>query len=133
MGHNGALFRDQDEVLVAHDLRHGRGHLGGQAGGKMGQLLRSHVEGQEPISEFSDGEGRDGSKSFRVVGVHDEARDFVVLVGNDRLFDEMRQRDVGERELGGDAFFGGVGGDARELVAAAFGRGLRHKLAQGAE
>jgi SpoVK/Ycf46/Vps4 family AAA+-type ATPase len=48
------------------------------------------------------------------VSVQDEAGDFVVLVGDKWVPEEIGERDIGEADLGGDAFLGGCGGDAGE-------------------
>ena len=66
----------------------------------------------------------DGGEGGGVVGVEDEAGDFVGLVGDDGFVEEGAEREVGEGHLGDDAFFGGGGGNAGEFVAGAEGDAL---------
>ena len=111
-------------------LLDGGGHLRREAGRERGEALGGGVVGEQPVAEFADGERTDGREGGGIVRVDDEARDFVGFVGDDLLVEEMRQRQIGEGELRGDALLGGCGGDAGELVAGARGRGLGQQLAQ---
>ncbi len=61
------------------------------------------------------------------MGVEDEAGDFVALVGDEWLVEELRERDVGEGHLGGDALLFAVGGEAGQRVAGPGWRGLGHQ------
>ena len=56
-------------------------------------------------------------KSFAIVSIDNEARDFVFVVRHDRLFDETLQRQLGQRHPGRDALFGRCRGDTRKHVA----------------
>jgi hypothetical protein len=62
---------------------------------------------------------RDRRESRGVVAVDDQPRDLVGLVGNDGLVKEGAQRQVGQRDLCGDALLARFGGDAGERIAAA--------------
>ena len=75
----------------------------------------------------------DGREGRCVVRVDDQPRDLVGLVGDDLLGEKMRERQIGECELGGDALLGGLRGDAGEHVAAAQRRGLGQQFAQVGE
>src|SRR5262249_29621608 len=65
-----------------------------------------------------------------VVTVDDEPGDLIGLVGNHGLRQEGRERQVGERILGGDPLLAGLRRDARELIAAAQRRGFREQRPQ---
>ena len=60
-----------------------------------------------------------GAKAAGVVGVEDEAGDFVGLVGDEGFVEEGGEREIGEGHLGGDALDGAAGGDASEFIAGA--------------
>ena len=59
-------------------------------------------------------DGHRGQRLERVgiVAIGDQAGDFVVLVGDEEVFEAKRERQVGEEILGGDAFLGGVRGES---------------------
>ena len=59
----------------------------------------SRVARQKPLAEFADGEVGEERRRLRFVGVDDQPRDFVVLVRNDGLVQEVRERNVGEGRL----------------------------------
>jgi hypothetical protein len=69
----------------------------------------------------------------KVMRVDDEAGDFVCFVGDEVLFEEVSQGQVGQGVLCGYALFGGGGGYAGEGVSAAEGRGFGHEFAEGGE
>ena len=50
------------------------------------------------------------------MGIDDQAGDLVVFVGNDRLKQELLQRNVGERDPRGDHLFGALGRDSGQTV-----------------
>ena len=124
-GDDATLTRYRDQILVAHDLRHGRGHLGRHA--RRQRLKRGAVRrvGQQPLAERAYREAADWRERRTVVRVADQARHLVVLVGYQRLVEKDPERHVGQTELGGHALFGAFRGHARQLVARALGRGLR--------
>ena len=64
-----------------------------------------------------------GAKAGGIMPVEDEAGDLVRLVGHHRLIEEMPQRQVGQRPLGGDALGRGLGRQPRQHVARAQRRG----------
>jgi len=122
-----------DQVLDAHELGCCGGHLRGEPGGECGQAFWGGFFGEEPVAEFADGEGSDGREGICVVGVDNEAGDFVFFVGDDLLGEEVSQGQVGQGILGGYALLGGVGGQPCEGVAAAEGRGFGEEVAQVGE
>ena len=119
-----AFRGDDHEVLVAHDLGDRGGHLRRDAGRERGERRGGGALAEQPVAEAADGEMGDRREGAGVVGVDDEARDLVVLVRDDRLVEEMRERQVGERHLRRHAFGGGRGGDAGEAIARARRRRL---------
>ncbi len=131
--HDPALLRDKDQVLVTHEFRDGRDHLGREARAEGGQEGAVGLVAQEPVPEFPHGEGRDRRERRGVVRIDDKAADLVGLVGHERVLKEPPKRDLGQAVLGGDPLLGGGRGDARQHVARAMRGGFRHQLAQRAE
>ena len=76
---------------------------------------------------------RDGCEGGPVVGVDDEARDLIGLIGNDMFAKERGERQVGERKLRGDPFLAGLGRKPGQLVAAPQRRGFGQQVREIAE
>ncbi len=76
---------------------------------------------------------RDGPERLSIVGVNNEARDIIVLIRNDSLGWKRGQRQIRERHLRGDAFLGGLGRDAGQLIPGTCWRGPREEGRQRAE
>jgi len=130
-GRTGPRFcRHQDEILVPHDLGGGRHHFGRQPRRQGRQTGLVRLVRKQPFAEGAHAQVLDRGKGRRIVAVQNEPGHLVDFVRNKRLFQEGGQRHVGQEHLGGRAFFGALGGDAGELVAGAFGRGLGQQLAQ---
>ncbi|MCY1218751.1 hypothetical protein D9M72_307010 [compost metagenome] len=125
-----ALLRDRDQVLVAHELGHGRDHLGREARCQCGECLCGGLLGQQPVAEVADREVRDRREGLRVVRVDDQPRDVVLLVGNQRLGEELLERRVGQHVACGHALLRGRRAEAREVVARARGAGAGEHLSQ---
>ena len=68
-GDDADFAGDGDEVLHAHELGDGGGHLGGEAGGEGGKGFGGGFVGEETVAELADGEGGDGGEGCGVVGV----------------------------------------------------------------
>ncbi len=94
-----AFRGDDDQVLVAHDLGDRRGHLRRDAGRRGGERRGGCGLAEQPVAKSADGQMRDRREGGGIVGVDDQPRDLVVLVGDDRLVEKMRERQVGERHL----------------------------------
>ena len=62
---------------------------------------------------------RNRRKSCPIVGIDDEPRHFIGLVGDDEFVQKCRKRQVGQRILCGYTFLAGFRRNSRELVAAA--------------
>ena len=122
--HHAAFRRHDDQILQAADLAHGRRHFRRDAGRERGQDRRRRFIRQQPVAKAADGQMRNRRKRRAVVGIDDEPRDFVGLIGNNCFVEERGKRQVGERILRGDAFLAGRRRNARELVAAAQRRRL---------
>ncbi len=112
-------------------LRDGGGHLRGEAGGERGEGFGGGFVGEQPVAEFADGEVGDGGEGGWLVRVEDEAGDLVGLVRDDRFVEEVFEGQVGEGELGGDAFLAARRGDAGELVAGAEWGGAGEEVGEG--
>ena len=129
-GHDPDLARRQDQVLVAHDLGDGGGHLRSEPGGEPRQRRGGRRLRQQPVSKVTDGQMGDRGEGRFVVAVDDQARHRVGLVGDHRLVEEPAQRKVGERHSGGDGLGGARRRDAGERVAGAGRGGLREEVLQ---
>ena len=106
--HAASCAADRDQVLQAHDLGDGGGHLGRQAGRERGQALGGGLLGEQPVAELADGQMRDGRERRGVVRIADQARDFVLFVGDEGLGEERLQRHIGQLHLGAHALLGGA-------------------------
>ncbi len=127
------LRATSDQVLVAHDLGHGRCHFRRDAGGERCEALGGRGIGEEPVAKTPDGEMPNGREGRRVVPVEDQAGHLVGLIGNQRLGQEQLQRLIGKHHARRDHFLGGGRGNAGELVAGAQRRRLGHEVLQVAE
>ncbi len=119
-----AFRGNDDEVLVAADLCDRRGHLRGDAGRRGGERRGGRGIAEQPVAESSDRKVRDRREGGGIMGVDDEARHLVVLIGDDRLTEEMREWHVGERHLRCHPLLRGRGGNAGQAVARARRRRL---------
>jgi hypothetical protein len=125
-----AFLRYQDEVLVAHQLGDRRGHFRGDAACEFSENGRGGGVGEQPVAEGADGQRRDRRERRFVVGVEDQARDFIVFISNDALLEKLPQGNVGQRHPRRDHLLGAAGCDSREAVAGARRRGLGQEVAQ---
>src|SRR6059058_4322016 len=64
------------------------------------------------------------------MGVDDQTRDFVVLVGNDGFMQELFQGNVGQRDPRRDHLLRAFGCDPRQAVAGPRRRGLGQQIEQ---
>ncbi len=65
--------------------------------------------------------------------IEDETGDFVCFVGNDGLFKEGREWQIGQGHLRGNAFYGTARGDPGEFVSGARRCGLGEQVAEALE
>ena len=103
---------------------------GVRPGASAASRSRRGLVRQQPVAQFAHGERLHRREGFRVVGVDDQPRHFVRLVGNDLLGKKMRQWQIGKRKLRRDALFGRISREPRQHVAAAQRRGLGQQFAQ---
>ena len=128
--HHPALFRHQDQILIAHDLAHCRRHLRRNAGGHLRQHGAVRLLAQQPVAKIADREVRDGLKGGGVVAIDDQARHLVLLVRHQRLLQECLERQVRQRDARRHALFGALRRHLRQIIAGTRRRSLRHQLAQ---
>ena len=128
-GDDAALRRRQHQILVAHQLRHGGGHLRREAIGNGGQTGTVGVVGEQPLAEFADRQVRDLGKGGSVVMIDDQACDLVLFVRDDRFVEEVREGQLGQRPAGGHALLFALRGDAGQQVAGARRRSLGQQTA----
>ncbi|MCY1401385.1 hypothetical protein D9M71_165020 [compost metagenome] len=83
------FLRHQHQILHAHDLRHGGNHFRGQAGGEGAQNLLVGGIAEQPIAKAADGKVADDREGLFVVGVDDQAGDFIGLIGNQNILQEV--------------------------------------------
>ena len=130
-----AFASNENEVLVAHQLCHRRGHLRRDAIAPSAcESLRCRRRSDsEPVTKIADAQPRDWCEGAGVVGIDNQPHDFVVFVGDQRFLEELGKRDFGERQLRCDPLLVAGGSDTGKCVAGT-GRGrLRHQFAQVAE
>ena len=114
-GHDMASGGDGDQVLQAHQLADGRGHLRRDAGTQRGQRLR--FGGEQEFAELTHGQRSYRRKCDRVVGIDDQSGYLVCFICNDRFGEDGRQRHIGQRHLCGDALGGRVRCETGQRIA----------------
>ena len=120
-----------DQIQVAHELAHGGNHLGGQAPGDMANLSLRGVLRQKPLPQPGDGPAFDALINRLVEIVLDDAGDLVFFVGNHGILPQIRQGQLCQHGLGGDALFGVFRRNTGQLVAGFFLVGLGQNLLDG--
>ena len=121
---DAAFGGDDDEVLRAHDLGHGSGHLRCQAGRHCGQAGGRRPRIEQPFPEFADRQMRYRREGGEIVAVEDQARDLVFVIRNKLVVQEGFERKIGQRDLGGDALDRALCRDAGQRIAGARRRGF---------
>ena len=122
-----------DQVLHAHEFAHGCGHLGCEAGGKLGQPLRCGLVGEQPVAELADRERVHGRKGFGIVRIDNQPRYFIALVSDHLLLKKMGKGHIGQGKLRRHALFCGRGSNTCQLIPAAQRRRLGEQFAQAAK
>ncbi len=130
---DAALARHRHQVLVAHQLAHRSHHLGREAGGECAQHVGARCVGQQPVAKRAHREMRHRREGRSVVRVDDQASHGISFIRHQRLLQQRRQRQIGQRCARRHALGGAARGNARELIARALGRGLGHQVAQVGE
>ena len=116
-GHHPDLARGQDQVLVAHQLGRRRGHLRSQPGPDRGQRLAGRRVVEDPFAELADGQTAEGLEGVAVERLADQPADLVGVGIDQRVVDDLAERQLGQDELGRHALALGPRGDPGELVA----------------
>ena len=123
-GNDAAFGGDDDEILHAHDLRHGGDHLRGQAGGQCGQMVgrvrvsSSHSRNSPTVRWAM------GANADRIMAVEDQAGNLVLSIGHEIDIQEGLERKIGQRHLGRDTLDRALRRYAGERIARAGGRGF---------
>ena len=121
------LCGDQDQVLVAADLRDRCGHFGRHPEGQGCERVLIDGVGEKPVAKFADGQRGDRRKGVSVVAVEDQSRDLVLFVGDKRFVQKHAQGQIGEGHLRSDALRGARRRNAGEAVAGTQWGRLRHQ------
>ena len=121
---DAAFGGDDDEILHAHDFRHGGGHLRGQPRSQCGQAVGRRPRIEQPFAECADGQMGHRRESRRVVAVEDQARNLVFFIGHKIDVQEGLEGKIGQRHLGGDALDRALRRDAGQRIAGAGGEAL---------
>ena len=124
------FFCDQDEILIAHQLRDRRGHFRRDPARQLVEDVRRGGVGQQPIAEGANGQRGYRRKGGRLMGIDDQAGDLVVFVRNDGLLQELPERNVGQRDPRRNHLRGAVGGDPGQAIARARRRGFGQEIAK---
>ncbi|EDY22051.1 hypothetical protein CfE428DRAFT_0176 [Chthoniobacter flavus Ellin428] len=117
LGHYARLCRDEDEVLVAHQLAHRGDHLGREPRCERGKRRGIRLVAKQPVAQFSDTQPADRLERRAVLAIKNQPGDFVLLVRNERFLEKARERHFGETHLRGHALLGAGRGEPGELVA----------------
>src|SRR5947209_9552616 len=128
-----AFLRRQDEVLVAHQLRHRRRHFRRDSARHLRKHGGCRRIRQQPIAERADRQRGDRRKSRGIMAVDDQAGNLVVLVRHHRFLQKLLQRNVSQRYSRRDHLLRALRRDAREPVPRPRRRRLRQQVAQAVE
>ena len=128
VGGDANLAGPVNQVQVRHELRHARHDLGCQTAAGTLDLLTRDLVGQDPFPELGKGPVLDLRINLFVDVVLDDLRNLVVLVGDDRVVSQVRNREVGQDMFGRNAFLHRGGNDSRESVTGFFLVCLRKDL-----
>ena len=96
-GQHPAFARHRDQILIAHQFRHCGDHFRGQAGRQRRQGCCIRQRTQQPVTQFTHTQARYWRKGRGIVAVHNQPGHLVILVGHQRLFEKMAQRNLGQR------------------------------------
>ena len=129
-GKHFAFFRNQNEVLIAHQLGHRGGHFRGDPARQLRQRFTCRRIRKQEVAERPNREGRDRGEGRGVMAVDDQAGNLVVLEGNDGFLEELAERNVRQRHPRRDHLFGAVGGNSRQPIPGARRRCLGQEVAQ---
>ncbi len=131
--HYAALAGHQDEILVSHQLAHGRDHFRRQAAGKRAEHFARRLIAEQPIAKLSHRHPGDRFKSRAVMRIHDEPRHFIDFIRNQRLFHEAARAANRPATLRRHALFVIRSRDPGESIPAARGRRLGQQRRQAIE
>ena len=115
-GLHPAFLRDQDQVLVAHDLAHSRRHLRSYPGADAHQHLGRGQIAQQPVPEVAHGQVGNRLKGPDIVVVENQPGNLILLVGDEGFSQKGLQGQLGQSHLGHHPFLGGMGDDAGQPV-----------------
>ena len=79
-GNDAAFGGDDDEVLRAHDLRHGGSHFRGQAGGQRSQMAGRCPRVEQPFAERANRQMGHRCECRQIMAVEDQARNLVLFI-----------------------------------------------------
>src|SRR5438067_948667 len=116
---DAAFTRGENQVLIAHQLGDGSNHLRSESSSDAGQSIGIALLAEYQLSQLAYGQMADGRKGCLIMRVKDETRHVVVFVRNDGVYQEHRQRHIGERKLCRSPFLVGIRGDPGQRIARA--------------
>ena len=96
----------QDQVLVPHEFADGSRHFWEESACQGTHDSVIGFVAQQPVPKLAHGEGGDRRKRLFIMRVEKQSGDFVALVGDDRMPQEFRERDVREDVLRRYPFLG---------------------------
>ena len=125
-----AFRRDRNQICRAHDLGCCRHHFRCQARGQRRKGCAIGGIGQQPIAKAADRQAADRGEGCLVMAVLDQPRDLIRFIRDHAFRDEMRERQIGQGALRGDAFFSSFRGNAGQGIAGPKGCGAREQRLQ---
>ena len=126
-GDDPAFAGGEDQILIAHQLADRGGHLRGYRAGDLAQ--RRFIGGvvEQPVAKIADRQMANRCEAPGVVGIEDQPGHLILLVGNQRIIENLRERNLRQRHFCRHPLFSGAGDNARQRVAGTRRRGLRHQ------
>src|SRR5882757_5897293 len=120
----------EHEILIAHQLRNGCGHLGRDAPLESLQVSFGGLIVEDELAKPAHGHASDPFESRGIMRFENESGDLVSFGRNKRIVQQINQRQVGQSALCGDALTLRSGSDSGELIAGFFFICLREQLTE---
>ena len=125
-----AFRRDRDQIRRAHDLARCRNHFRCQARGQRRKGCAITGIGQQPIAKATDRQAANGGEGCLVMAVLDQPRDLIRLIRDHAFREEMRERQISQGALRGDAFLSTFRSNAGQGIAGPKGCRAREQRLQ---
>ena len=133
LGDDTDLLRNQNQVLYAHDFRHGRSHFRGQARCQGAQAVLVGGVAEQPVAKPANGQVADRGEGLQVMAVDDQPGDFIGLVGDQCFLQKISERNVSQGHLRSDPLTVVLRGHACQKISGTGRAGLGHHVFKAIE